>query len=93
MGNPAAGGSSGAIACLCVPMLPKEAFERWGVALRDAWTVYVEVVDATHFSPLAEITFNGLKFYQQGDVEMHLNGDAADCALVAMTKLQYPEAG
>jgi len=73
-------------------MRPQETFARFGVILTDAWTIYVEVSDAATFTPRAEVTFNGQVLYVQGDVEMHQNGDAADCALVYATRLQYPEA-
>jgi len=93
LGNPAAGEASGEISCLCVPMKPKETFERFGVVLRDAWTIYVEVSDAASFTPQAMVTFGSVVLYVQGDVEMHQNGDDADCALVYATRLQYPGAG
>jgi len=92
LGNPAAGSASSAISCLCVPMKPKEAFERFGVVLSDAWTIYVEVSDSPTFTPQAEVTFGSLVLYVQGDVEVHQNGDPADCALVYATRLQYPGA-
>ena len=92
LGNPVAGEASGPIACCCVPMKPKEAFERFGVALTDAWTIYVEVSDASTFTPQALVNFGAIVLYVQGDVEMHQNGDAADCALVYATRLQYPGA-
>lgn len=92
LGNPVTGGASPSIRCLCVPMRPGEAFERFGVVLKDAWTIYVEVSDAATFTPQAEVTFGSLVLYVQGDVEMHSNGDAADCALVYATRLEYPGA-
>ena len=92
LGNPAAGTPSSPVACLCVPMKPAEAFQRFGVVLRDAWTIYVEVADAHTFSPQAIVTFGSLKLYVQGDVEMHQNGDDADCAVVYVTRIQYPGA-
>jgi len=92
LGNPEAGAVSADISCLCVPMKPAETFAKFGVVLRDAWTIYVEVSDAATFAPQAEVTFNGQVLYVQGDVEIHENGDAADCALVYATRLQYPGA-
>jgi len=92
LGNPAPGAASSPIACLCAPMRPREAFERFGVVLQDAWTIYVELADAPTFAPQAEVTFGALVLYVQGDAEIHQNGDAADCALVFATRLQYPEA-
>jgi len=74
-------------------MTPKEAFEQFGVVLKDAWTLYVEVSDAALFTTQAEVKFGAITLYVQGDVEIHQNGDAADCALVYATRLQYPEAG
>ena len=92
LGNPDTGVASSSIQCLCVPMRPGEAFERFGVVLKDAWTIYVEVSDAATFTPQAEVTFGSLVLYVQGDVEMHANGDTADCALVYATRLEYPGA-
>lgn len=91
LGNPAAGMTSSPIACLCVPMKPAEAFERFGVALRDAWTIYIDTGDAPTFTPQAQVLFGSLTLYVHGDVEIHHNGDAADCALVYATRIQYPE--
>jgi len=92
LGNPARGTASGPIACLCVPMKPKEAFERFGVVLQDAWTIYVEIADMGHFTPQAEVAFGATTLYVQGDVEVHQTGDVTDCALVYATRIQYPEA-
>ena len=92
LGNPARGASSAAIACLCVPMKPQEAFARFQAVLTDVWTIYLEVADATSFSAGAEILFDGETLVVQGDVEMHANGDPADCAIVYAMRLMSPEA-
>ncbi|MDR3691183.1 MAG: hypothetical protein P4L46_17515 [Fimbriimonas sp.] len=90
--NPVADSPSAPIACLCQPLKPKEAFERFGVVLRDAWTVTLEIADAASLSPQALIAFGSNTYAIQGDVEVHQNGDAADCAIAYMARLQYPEA-
>ena len=90
MGNPAAGSASPAIACLCAALKPMEAFQMYGVALTNAWKVYIEASDAASFAPQSRITFNGITYWQQGDVELHQTGDLTDCGIVYMTQNQYP---
>lgn len=90
MGNPASGVPVGPIKCLAAPMKPSESFQRFGVVLSNAWTLYVEVADSGSFLATSKIRFNGVDYWQQGDAEVHENGDPADCALVYMTGLQYP---
>lgn len=91
LGNPARGSEGFAISCLCAQLKPIESFQRFGVALVDAWVVYLETADAVGMAPQTEIAFNAKTYYVRGDVEIHQNGDAADCAVVYMTRLQYPE--
>jgi hypothetical protein len=89
--NPAAGSPGSAISCLCVPLEPSESFRRFGVVLVDAWTVYLNVPDAATLAPQDEVLFNSQKYYVKGDVEIHQNGDPADCAIAHIVRLQYPE--
>ena len=58
--------------------------------LTDAWTIFVELADAPSFTPQAEVTFGSQVLYVKGDIEIHANGDAADCAIVYATRVQYP---
>ena len=88
--NPLGGSTSAAIHCLVVPMKPIEAFHRYGVMLNNAATIYIEIADAGSFAASSRIAYGGSTYWQQGDVELHQNGDDADCALVYMTGLQYP---
>ena len=90
LSTPAAGSYGPSIACLCVALEPKESFQRFGVVLTDAWSVLLEIGDTTSLVPEAEIQFRGQTFTVRGDVEVHQNGDEADCARFVMTRLQYP---
>lgn len=89
--NPTAGDPSDAIACLVSPMAPSEAYQTFGVALLDPRKVLIEVADAASFSPNATIVFNGANFWQKGYTEIHQNGDDADCAIVYMSRNQFPQ--
>jgi hypothetical protein len=90
LGNPAIGAASSPIACLVVPMQPAEVYHQFGVELTDPRKIYLEVSDSSHFSPNARIEFGGVAFWQKGPVEVHQTGDVTDCAVVYMSKNQYP---
>ena len=92
LGNPSAGGFGTAISCCCVPLKPEESFQRFGVVLLNAWTVTLEIGDAASIRPQTEVRFSGQIYSVQGGVEIHQNGDEADCAVFVMRQLQFPEA-
>jgi hypothetical protein len=92
LGNPVASSAGISISCLCTPLKPTESFQRFGIVLVDAWVVYLEISDASTLSPQSEVNFGSKVYYVQGNIELHQNGDDADCAVAYITQLQYPGA-
>lgn len=90
--NPSLGTFGSPIPCLVVPLAPTESYKIFGAILEDPRKVFIEVAAAASFSPNCAIRFNGLSFWQKGYPEIHSNGDSADCAIVTMSRNQYPPA-
>ncbi|MGI0134576.1 MAG: hypothetical protein ACREBW_06435 [Candidatus Micrarchaeaceae archaeon] len=68
------------VTCFFQRLSAGEAYQNFGVVLKDPALIQCELVDAAHFSPEAEVAVGGRTYVVRGNPEIHDAGNDADHA-------------
>ena len=83
-------GDSSSVTCYFEELTPGDAFNRYGVELKQPANIQCEVADAVHFAAEAEVTVRGRVYRVVGNPEIHDAGNIADHADILLEFKQYP---